>query len=143
MKTDHTKQANVGDYNHDEIDDHIDNVSNPHSVTFAQIGGQPEGDQLVTYGADITVNFSLGATARITLTGNTNITLSNLTNGRVYRLILIQDGTGSRLVSSWVTTIKWMDATAPTLTTTVNRADVITFIKANDIIYGAATLNFG
>ena len=103
----------------------------------------PTGDQTVTYGANVTVDFSLGATARITLTGNTNITLSNLLNGKVYRLILIQDGVGSRLVSSWVTTIKWMDATAPTLTTTASRADVITFLKANDIIYGATTWNFG
>ena len=131
MKTDHTKLANVGDYNHDEIDAHIDD------------GEQPGGDQLVTYGANITVDFSLGATARITLTGNTNITLSNLTNGRVYRLVLIQDGTGSRLVSSWVTTIKWMGEAAPTLTTTASKADIITFLKANDIIYGAATLDFG
>ena len=102
----------------------------------------PGADQLVTYGASVTVNFALGATARITLTGGCALTLSNLVDGCVYRLVLIQDGTGSR-VATWVTTIKWMGATAPTLTTTASRADIITFVQANSIIYGAATLDFG
>ena len=142
MKVDHTKFANVGSHNHDEIDDHIDSTSNPHAVTASQVGGLPSGDQSVTYNANTTVNFASGATARITLTGGCAITLSNLVDGCVYRLILIQDGTGSR-VATWVTTIKWAEATAPTLTLTANRADIITFVKANSIIYGAATLNFG
>lgn len=109
--------------------------------TYADIK-LPGGDQAVTYDTSVTVDFSLGATARITLTGGCALTLSNLVNGHVYRLVLIQDGTGSR-VCTWSTTIKWLDATAPTLTTTANRADIITFLKANNIIYGAATLNFG
>lgn len=143
MKTDHTKFANVGDYNHDEIDDHIDNVSNPHAVTLAQVNGLPGGDAYVTFAADMTVDFSVYGSCRTSMTGNTNITLTGMVNGGVYRLMLGQDATGSRLVSSWVTTVKWADKTAPTLTTTAWGKDIITFVQMNDIIYGAATLNFG
>lgn len=142
MKTDHTKFANVGDYTHKEIDEHIDNVSNPHSVTATQLKALPGGStDAVSYGANITVDFGTYATRRVTLTGNTNITLSNMANGGVYRLLIIQDGTGSRLVSSWVTSITWlMGGSAPTLSTGAGKTDWITFIKENDVIYGAATV---
>jgi hypothetical protein len=103
----------------------------------------PGGDSYVTFAADMTVVFSVYGSRRTSMTGNTNITLTGMVNGGVYRLMLSQDATGSRLVSSWVTTVKWADNTAPTLTTTAWGKDIITFVQMNDIIYGAATLNFG
>lgn len=100
----------------------------------------PAGEAVITYGANITADFITYGTRWCTLTGNTNITLSNLLNGKVYRLILIQGGSGSYVVSSWVTTITWLlGGSAPVLSTAVGAVDVITFLKSNDIIYGAIT----
>lgn len=44
--------------------------------------------------------------------------------GQVLIRNLIQDGTGSRTVT-WFPTINWAGGSAPTLTTTESRADVI------------------
>ena len=42
-------------------------------------------------------------------------------------LRILQDGTGSRTVT-WFSTIKWAGGTAPTLTTTADKADVLGFL---------------
>jgi hypothetical protein len=48
----------------------------------------------------------------------------------VYRLVLVQDSTGSRTVT-WSTTIRWAGGTAPTLTTGGTKADVVTCAYVN------------
>ena len=54
-----------------------------------------------------------------------------------FTLILSQDATGSRTVT-WPASVKWAGGTAPTLTTTASRADVLTFstVDAGTIWYG-------
>lgn len=80
-------------------------------------------------------NGSLAATVDIDLsTGNTQAgtlanatTIINLTNpraGAFYTLELKQDATGSRTVT-WDSDIKWASGTAPTLTITAGRTDLI------------------
>lgn len=88
------------------------------------------GDQTGSY----TVDWSTGNTFRIRLTGNTTLTFSNPGSWQRILLILQQDGTGSRLIT-WPTTVRWMNGTGatdsttdkPTLTTTINKFDAITF----------------
>ena len=69
-------------------------------------------------------------------------------------LLITQDGTGSRTITNWKTfdqtgsgnesTVKWSGGTAPTLTTTANKTDIISFYWDNDNhrAYGVASLNF-
>ena len=69
-------------------------------------------------------------------------------------LLITQDGTGSRTITNWKTfdetgsgnesTVKWAGGTAPTLTTTGNKTDIISFYWDNDNhrAYGVASLNF-
>jgi hypothetical protein len=116
-------------------------------ASLAQVMGlgsaifQPAGDHQTTFNATQTVNWANGATQEITLTANiTSLTFSNWVNGQSYRLVLIQGGSGSYTVA-WPS-VKWMGGTAPTLTTTVGAADIVTFVYGNSTIYGAATLNF-
>ena len=45
-----------------------------------------------------------------------------------------QDGTGSRTVT-WFDTITWPGATAPTLTTTLNKSDVFGFMQTGTSTY--------
>lgn len=68
-------------------------------------------------------------------------------------LLLKQDGTGSRTVTNWKTfdqaaanesTVIWSGGSAPTLTTTANKIDILSFYWDNDEhkAYGVASLNF-
>lgn len=150
MKTDHTKFANVGDYTHDEIDAHIDNVSNPHAVTATQVGGPylPGGYQAINWANTITVDFSLGATAKIILSDNiTTLTLDNskMVSGGTYVLILTQSS-GPHTIGSWAITsgsLTWAGKTVPVLSTGASDEDIITFKKGVTGVRGAITLDFG
>ena len=70
-----------------------------------------------------------------TLTGNiTTVAFTNVPNiaNTTYTmtLFLTQDATGGRLVT-WPDSVKWAGGTAPTLTTTGNRTDVIALVTSN------------
>lgn len=80
-----------------------------------------------TDGATVTFDLALSNVQQVTLGGNRTLALSNVTTGQKFVLRLVQDGTGSRLVT-WFTTIKWAGGAAPTLTTTAGKADLIGFI---------------
>jgi len=62
----------------------------------------------------------------VTLGGDRTLSLSNVDVGQYFAIELIQDATGTRLVT-WFSTIKWVGGTAPTLTTTPNKKDSFVF----------------
>lgn len=98
--------------------------------------------QTLTDGATINWNCNLGGNAVVTLGGNRTIANpTNTVNGAVYVLELIQDGTGSRTIT-WGANFIWSGATAPTLTTTANKRDFITFVCRNGKLYGVDVKNF-
>lgn len=47
-----------------------------------------------------------------------------------FTLLLLQDGSGSR-TATWPSSIDWGTTGAPTLTTTANKVDVVTFLSVN------------
>lgn len=105
------------------------------------LGNLDGREQVITCADNVTVDWSAGATARMTFDRNAvAFTFSNPVAGRVYRLMLIQ-GDGSDL-ASWTTTIKWAGGVAPTLSTASGAIDILTFVYINSSWYGAATLNF-
>ncbi len=68
---------------------------------------------------------ALGDVHRITMpAGNITIALDSITDGQAIHIAITQDGVGSRTVT-WFSTIKWAGGAAPTLTTTLNKRDVI------------------
>jgi hypothetical protein len=77
-------------------------------------------------GASLTINWATAHTQLTTLTANCTFTFSNPVAGDVYVLYLKQDGTGTRTVT-WPGSVLWPGGTAPTLTTTINKVDIITF----------------
>jgi hypothetical protein len=83
-----------------------------------------------TDGATVTFDLTTYKKQRVTLGGNRTLALSNVSAGDTFILSLIQDGTGSRTVT-WFSTIKWADGVTPTLTTTINKADVFGFIQTS------------
>lgn len=84
--------------------------------------------QTLTDGATITWNVSNGGNAIVTLggTGRT-LTITNPVVGATYLIQVFQDGTGGRTITTWPTGTLWIGGTAPTLTSTANARDVITF----------------
>lgn len=87
-------------------------------------------------GATLTVDWSLGAVATITLNNNCTFTWSNAVAGQTLTLFLTQGGSGSYTVT-WPTT-KWSGGATPpsALTTTIGKTDIIT-------IYYDGTTYFG
>lgn len=63
----------------------------------------------------------------LTLTGNCTFTFPALTAGKQFTILLKQDGTGSRTVT-WPSSVRWAGGTAPTITATATKTDVLSFI---------------
>ena len=96
-----------------------------------------------TSGSTDTIDLTDGNVHNVTLTANCTFTFSNPpasgTSGS-FTLFLNQDGTGSR-TATWPSEVKWAGGTAPTLTTTASRTDILVFttIDAGTIWYGAVS----
>lgn len=95
-------------------------------------------------GANIDIDWSLGQTAVINLTQNSTFTFSNVTTGTTIRAIICQDGTGSRLITAYPASMRWQTGFAPTLTTTANKCDIMSFITGTSTasVFGATSANF-
>ncbi len=91
-------------------------------------------------GGTIPVDWNNGNVQYVTLGGNRTITVSNPREGGRYLLGIIQDGTGSRTLT-WPT-IKWAGGSAPVLTATANRTDIISLVYLNGSYHGTIVLNF-
>jgi hypothetical protein len=75
------------------------------------------------------IDLNNGNVHSIILTGNATLTFDNPVatgDSSSFTLIVKQDGTGSRLVT-WPASVAWAAATAPTLTTTADKFDVLAF----------------
>ena len=94
-------------------------------------------------GATITPDFKDGNVQNVVLGGNRAIAdPTNIKAGATYLIVLVQDATGSRTVT-WGTKYKFPGGTAPTLTTTADKADVISMVAySTDILMCTSTLDF-
>lgn len=93
--------------------------------------------QTLTDGATINWNAANGRIATVTL-GGTGRTMAAPTNLRVgtYILSVIQDGTGSRTITTWNSVFKWPSGVAPTLSTGANARDVMSFMCDGTNLFG-------
>jgi hypothetical protein len=97
---------------------------------LAQAGGQAARKRYYAgnSGSAITIDWNNGNDQVVTMTANCAFTFSNAVVGAWYTLELLQDGSGSKTHSYAAgTTVVWPDAVAPTLTTTANRKDVLSY----------------
>jgi hypothetical protein len=96
----------------------------------------------VTGSGTVTVDCNAAAYCPLTLTGNvTTLSLTNVpASPKAFSLTLevIQGGSGSYTIA-WPGAVKWPAAVAPTLTTTVGKADVVTLVTRDG---GASWLGF-
>ena len=114
-----------------------------HGATAREsMNAQPGAVKALSDGATIAIDWDNGATQYVTLgaTGRT-VTFANPREGEVYRFIIIQDGTGSRTITTWPT-IKWAGGVAPTLSTTAAYIDIVTLLYCNSTYYGDCAFDF-
>ena len=89
----------------------------------------------LTDGATIDWDASANQVTSVTLAGNRTMNApTNLVDGAVYLLIVLQDSTGSRTLS-WNSVFKWAGGTAPTLTTTASARDQFVFCSNGTNLY--------
>ncbi len=82
--------------------------------------------QTLTDGATVNWDMSSGYNAKVTLGGNRTLAApTNVIEGITYTLRVIQDGTGSRLLT-WNAAYKWGTAGTPTLSTAAGAIDLVT-----------------
>jgi hypothetical protein len=84
-----------------------------------------QAPQTLVDGATINWDMSIGYNAKVTLGGSRTLaTPTNPRVGQTYSLAIIQDGTGSRLMT-WPAGFDWGTTGAPTLTVTASKVDQI------------------
>jgi hypothetical protein len=84
----------------------------------------------LTDGATVTPDFSTGIDFIWTLgaAGRTLVNATNPKTGQKGVIYLVQDGTGSRTITSWGTSYKFSGGTKPTLSTAANAVDILTYV---------------
>lgn len=90
--------------------------------------GVQESVVVANTGSAYTINPGSGTIFDLTLTANCAYTFPTPTAGKQFTLLQRQDGAGSRTVT-WPSTVRWAGGTAPTLTATAGRTDVVAFVS--------------
>ena len=86
-------------------------------------------------GGSCNVNLSLANVFNVSMNANiTSLNVSNVTASSDtvsgFTLILRADGTARSV--TWPTSVQWPDSAAPTLTSTNNKVDIVSFISDNN-----------
>lgn len=89
-----------------------------------------------------TINWTLGNKAAATLTANSTIYFIPPTKPSNLLFVVTQNTTGTGNTITWGTTVRWSGGTAPVLTTTTSKADIISLFYNGSSFYGLGSLNF-
>lgn len=103
-------------------------IDAPSFTNTATFQGVKETLTTANTGTAYTVANTAASILDLTLTGNCVLTFPTPAAGGQFTLLLKQDATGSRTVT-WPSTVRWAGGTAPTLTATAGRTDVVTFLS--------------
>lgn len=99
-------------------------------ATTKEIGaGVPDVVVDLTDASTVTWDASAGTAFRLVIGGNRLMaTPTSQTPGKIYTLAITQDGTGNR-VPTWSDDFRFTATVPPTLTTTANAIDILTFLS--------------
>jgi hypothetical protein len=86
-----------------------------------------------------TITLTNGTVQTCTLTGNCTFTMPTATAGKSFTLFL-SSGAGS--FTATFTSVKWSGGTAPVITTTASKVDILSFISDGTYWYGAFSQNY-
>jgi hypothetical protein len=96
-----------------------------------------------TVTSTVTLDLANGTFQNLTLTSATalTVTMPTATAGKSFILIVRQPASGTATTVTF-TGVKWPASTAPTITATLSRADIISFFSDGTNWYGSAVQNF-
>ena len=103
-------------------------IDAPSFTNTATFQGVKETLTTANTGTTYTVANTASSILDLTLTGNCAMTYPAPSGGGQFTLLLKQDATGSRTVT-WPSTVRWAGGTAPTLTATAGKTDVVAFLS--------------
>jgi hypothetical protein len=89
-------------------------------------------------GTSTTLALTTGSVQTVTLNGDCTFTMPTATAGASITLILTQSGT----FTATFTGVLWAGGTAPTITATASKVDVLVFVSDGTSWYGTAAQNF-
>lgn len=110
------------------------------AITFGNYKLQPSENDAGNSSTAITLDWTTGSAQKVTLTGNVTFTLTNPQTGGAY-MIKIATGAGS-FTATWPASVKWSGGTAPTITVTASKVDLINFYWDGTSYYGSYVQNF-
>ena len=88
-------------------------------------------------GATPGLDLNVGNEFTLTLSEAATIAVTNETVGQVFLLEVIQDGGGTEFAVTWMSTVHWVDGTAPTMSTGADEVDLLGFrVTAADTYQG-------
>ena len=90
-------------------------------------------------GTSTALALTTGSVQTVTLNGNCTFTMPTVTAGKSFLLLL---NTGAGNLTATFTGVKWPANTAPTITTTASRYDIITFVADGSSWFGSAVQNY-
>lgn len=91
-------------------------------------------------GASVTIDFSSQSAQEVKFTANCTVTFSNPHVGGAYVLRVVNDGTARTI--TWPGSVLWSGGTAPVLTGTNGKVDLINFYYDGTSYYGSFSLNY-
>lgn len=80
-----------------------------------------------------TISLASGTLQTVTMTGSCTFTMPTATAGKSFALII---NTGAGSFTGTFTGVKWPNGTAPTLTATASRWDILSFVSDGTYWYG-------
>lgn len=100
-------------------------------------GQMLQGMQTLTDGATIAWDLNVAGNGTVTLgAAGRAITITNYKAGGNYQLIVKQDATGNRTITTWPANCKWSNGVVPVLSTGANAIDIVTFFSDGTNLYG-------
>jgi hypothetical protein len=90
-------------------------------------------------GASQTLSLANGTFQTVTMTGNCTFTMPTATAGKSFILIV---NTGAGSFTGTFTSVKWSSGTAPTITTTASKYDLLSFFSDGTNWFGVYQLSF-
>jgi len=86
-----------------------------------------------------TITLTTGTVQTVTLTANCTFTMPTVTGGKSF-MVFVNSGAGS--FTATFSGVKWSGNTAPTITTTASKVDIVTFASDGSSWYGVYSQNF-